>query len=260
MAVLEVVFLGTTGPFPSGLSDNTALLIEAGNQKILVDCPGGIVHKLIQAGCDPRRIDGLFLTHVHIDHVYGLPSLVHSLMLYENIIKVYGSRTSVLTASSLLEFFDLKNKKYRTRIEFVTVEPESQLFFPAFEVSAFKMPHHESSLAYSFNSSFNRQRLVVSGDTPACAEFFKWAEGSTALVHDCSAPERFFHLYPVMRSGHTSARDLGRYSQQAEVQTLVPCHFLADLDFELFEIESEIKENFTGHLFIPRYLDRLTVK
>src|SRR5450759_3179707 len=65
----------------SGSSGN-ALLVEAGPRgrtKVLVDAglAGNIlVERLRHAGIHPKQLQGVLITHEHIDHVIGLPVLM----------------------------------------------------------------------------------------------------------------------------------------------------------------------------------------
>ena len=51
------------------------VLVEAGGQKLLIDCGRGTTQRLLQAGLRLGQVDALFLTHLHSDHVVGIPDL-----------------------------------------------------------------------------------------------------------------------------------------------------------------------------------------
>jgi ribonuclease Z len=73
---LRVVVLGSGTPAPSRTQAGTAILVQAGNDNLLFDCGRGCTTRLGQY--EPRllpRIDRLFLTHLHSDHVVGIPDL-----------------------------------------------------------------------------------------------------------------------------------------------------------------------------------------
>jgi ribonuclease Z len=241
----EVFFLGTGGSLPSRDRDNTAFLMRSDRRAFLVDCPGSVVPKILKTGTDPLEIEAVFVTHVHPDHVYGLPSLVHSLMLRDHTVRLFGSPETVSFCEDLLDLFRLRKPKFKTRVDFVALEsgrpPEA---FGSGEVDALRVPHHPSSLAFS-------------GDTPIHPELFTWAGPADGLFHECSAPSRFFARYPALSAKHTSALELGRWAERSEVRRLFPCHFLEDLGFEASEIEEEIRAVYSGDFHIPSDLDRV---
>jgi ribonuclease Z len=75
---MRVTLLGTGTPFPSPERFGSAILVEVAGKKLLFDCGRGVVIRLTQARVNPKDIDGLFLTHLHSDHVVGIPDLLLS--------------------------------------------------------------------------------------------------------------------------------------------------------------------------------------
>jgi ribonuclease Z len=73
--MMRVTMLGTGTPFPNAERFGSAILVEAADKRLLFDCGRGAVVRLTQAGVSPSEIDGLFLTHLHSDHVVGIPDL-----------------------------------------------------------------------------------------------------------------------------------------------------------------------------------------
>ncbi|HUT07631.1 MAG TPA: ribonuclease Z [Candidatus Latescibacteria bacterium] len=257
----EIIFLGTSGYVPTPERDNAAFLLKTGESSILVDCPGSPLRKLAAAAVKPLDVGSVFITHIHADHVYGLPTLVHGLMLRDHVFRLFGSAETVDLCRRLLDLFGLRGAKYKTRVEFVVLSSgERTDVGEGVDVTAWNVPHQPASLAFEFRAGPGAKRVVFSGDTPVHPALFEAARGADALVHDCGAPARFFEKYPVLKSVHTSARDLGEWSERAGVRLLAPVHFLTELDFEIGEMEKEIRAHFTGRLFMPSDMDRVVVE
>jgi ribonuclease BN (tRNA processing enzyme) len=257
----EIIFLGTSGYVPTPERDNAAFLLKAGESAVLIDCPGSPLRKLAAAAVKPLDVGSVFVTHVHTDHVYGLPSLVHGLMLRHHVFRLFGSAETVDFCRRLLDLFGLREPKYRTRVEFVALAPgEKTAVAGGVDVTAWNVPHQPSSLAYEFQLLPDGKRVVFSGDTPIHPALFEWARGADVLVHDCGAPARFFEKYPILKSVHTSALDLGEWSERAGVRHLAPVHFLTELDFKVGEMEKEIRTHFTGRLVLPSDGDRMAIE
>jgi ribonuclease Z len=250
-----IYFMGTGGAAATLERDNTALALRCGGEVMLVDCPGCITRKLKILGLDPRRIRALFVTHVHPDHIYGLPSLVHSLMLDDLRIRLFGSPDALRFCRELLDFFHLQDEGIRCRIEFVNLDGEDRFEpIPGVRCRSLPVPHQESSRAFFWDFLEEGKSLAYSGDTPIHPPLFKWAAGTDTLIHDCSVPSRFFREYPFLPRMHTNALDLGRMAQEAGVRRLIPCHFFGELSFEDREIAEEIRRHFRGDLKIPQDL------
>src|SRR5947199_8801511 len=72
---MKVTLLGTGTPFPNAERFGSAILVEVAGTKLLFDCGCAVVIRLTQAGVSPKEVNALFLTHLHSDHVVGIPDL-----------------------------------------------------------------------------------------------------------------------------------------------------------------------------------------
>jgi ribonuclease Z len=255
--MVELIFLGTGGAVATADRDNTSYALDAGERFSLVDCSGSVMGKLRRAGLDPLRMGSLFITHVHPDHVFGLPSLIHGLFLEEGLIKLYGSTETVAFCAELLDLFRLREPRVKMRVELIPLAPGREATLEGSDrVEGFRVPHSPASLGFRFILGGGRE-IVCSGDTPPVDDVFDRARGADVLVHDCSAPDRFFEMIPVLRTMHTSALELGRRAQDAGVRCLIPCHFFGEVEYPWADIENEIRAHYTGRLILPRDLMRI---
>ena len=74
----SIVLLGTGGPRPDVGRGATSLLIQAGEDTVLIDAGRGVVRQLASSGVDLARIDPVLITHHHYDHIGELHDVVLS--------------------------------------------------------------------------------------------------------------------------------------------------------------------------------------
>ena len=64
--------LGTGAPSPGMQRFGPSTLVEAGGHKLLFDAGRGALQRLAQLNIHWQDVDGVFLTHLHSDHVVGI--------------------------------------------------------------------------------------------------------------------------------------------------------------------------------------------
>jgi len=77
--VIRVTLPGTaSGPRAFVDKAGISTLVEAGSERLLFDAGRGSMQRLVQAGFAMNAVTKLFLTHLHSDHVIGVPDLMLS--------------------------------------------------------------------------------------------------------------------------------------------------------------------------------------
>ena len=73
---LRVILLGSGGgPAPNPERFGISTLVVAGNEKLLFDCGRAATIRMAQMGMLLGEVNKLFVTHLHSDHVIGIPDL-----------------------------------------------------------------------------------------------------------------------------------------------------------------------------------------
>jgi ribonuclease Z len=87
-----VVFLGTGGSVPTPNRSLPAVLVQRENECLLFDCGEGVQRQIVKAKTGFHKKMKVFITHMHGDHVLGLPGLLQTMALLDRQrkLEVYG--------------------------------------------------------------------------------------------------------------------------------------------------------------------------
>ncbi len=99
----EVTILGNSSASPAANRHQTAHALNVREQFFLIDCGEGTRARLMQTGISPLKINAIFISHIHGDHIFGLASLISSLGLAgkQTPLKIFGPAE----LRKLLDFF-----------------------------------------------------------------------------------------------------------------------------------------------------------
>lgn len=78
---MEIQFLGTGAGVPAKQRNVTSIalkMLDERNAVWLFDCGEGTQQQILRTAIRPRKIEKIFITHLHGDHIFGLPGLLSS--------------------------------------------------------------------------------------------------------------------------------------------------------------------------------------
>ncbi|WP_297207548.1 ribonuclease Z [uncultured Pluralibacter sp.] len=85
---MELIFLGTSAGVPTRHRNMTSILLNLQQpnsaQMWLFDCGEGTQHQFLRTPHHPGKLDKIFITHLHGDHLFGLPGLLCSRSMQGN--------------------------------------------------------------------------------------------------------------------------------------------------------------------------------
>jgi ribonuclease Z len=162
--MLNVTFLGTAGSLPTPERNPSAVLINREGEMMLFDCGEGTQRQMMRAKTGMMRLNYIFLTHLHADHILGIPGLLETLAFQgrDNPITIAGPMRTV----RLVESF--KSICYFSRnfdVQAVELVPGDVLRMKGCQVRAFSTHHSVPSLGYSLEEDmrlgrFNRDAAI----------------------------------------------------------------------------------------------------
>ena len=91
---MRIIFLGTSGSMPTQTRGSSAIVVKRGREIIFFDCGEGTQRRMVEAGIGFRRPTKVLISHLHGDHVLGLPGLLQSMTLLtrNKSLDVYGPK------------------------------------------------------------------------------------------------------------------------------------------------------------------------
>jgi ribonuclease Z len=235
---IRVTLLGTGALVPSIERFGPAILVEAGNSVLLFDCGRGAAQRLGQAGVALKDIDAVLFTHLHSDHLVGLPDvwLTGLALGRKEPLTMIGPDGTQAMARHLEQAFaaDIAGRGIAQEPAALDAHDIGEnVVFQTEDVvvSAFVVDHGAIKPAYGYRVDYRGQRSVVlSGDTRYSEELIEHAKGVQLLVHEVAAanPE-LVRTKPALRGIldiHTTPEDAARVFRAARPYLAIYSHVI----------------------------------
>ena len=198
---IRVTLLGTGCPPPVMNRFGPSTLVEAGGQKLVFDAGRGALQRLTQLRVPWPDVQGVFLTHLHSDHVVGFPDLWLTGWL------IAPGRTAPLhvwgplgTSKMMFHLRQAYESDIRVRLKNERVSSAGVLIIArdiregivydkgGVKVTAFEVDHRPVKPAFGYRIDYAGHSVVLSGDTRVSENLIRHANGVDLLVHEVFAP------------------------------------------------------------------------
>lgn len=148
---MELLFLGTGSGVPAkhrNVSSTALKLLDERNSVWLFDCGEATQHQILHTSLKPRKIEKIFITHLHGDHIFGLPGLLSSRAFQggDSPLTIYGPKGIKNYVQSSLRY---SYTHLRYPLRFVEIEEDGVVFQDAqFTVTCKLLRHGVPSYGY----------------------------------------------------------------------------------------------------------------
>lgn len=91
---MQLLFLGTSGSWPTPKRNVSAVALKRGPEVLLFDCGEGTQRQFMLSPMSFMQVSRIFVTHFHGDHFLGIPGLVQSMTMGDRRapLEMYGPR------------------------------------------------------------------------------------------------------------------------------------------------------------------------
>jgi ribonuclease Z len=262
---LRVTLLGTGNPRPSVERFGPSILVEAGKETLLFDCGRGATIRLSQAGVPFSSVTALFLTHLHSDHVVGVPDLWLTgwIMGRKAPLRVWGPAGTVAMLNHLEEAYafdvhvrrDVDEKLDAQGAVLTGKDIDEGVVYESngVKVTAFLVDHGLVKPALGYRIDYQGHSVVLSGDTRPSDNLVKFAQGTDVLVHEVFDADSYHEVNNSLtpeqrqrvREHHTTPEEAGRIFTKVAPKLAVYSHIVPP---DVPEVVPHTRKTYTGPL------------
>lgn len=187
---MKLHVLGCGDAFGSGGRNHSGYLVESGERIFLLDCGPTTLSAMKRAGFDTRRLDAIFLSHLHGDHCGGVPFFFLE-YLYESprakplhVAGPVGSEEKIRALFQLM-YGGLAGSKKLPPVVFDVLEQAGKRSILGIEVFPFRVPHQVDEVSLGLKIAYQGKQILYSGDSAWTDLFITHAHGVDLFLCEC---------------------------------------------------------------------------
>ena len=260
---LKVILLGTGTPQPVMDRFGPAILVQAGDENLLFDAGRGCLQRLNQLGLPYNKLTAVFFTHLHSDHVVGLPDLwLTGSLLSQRVqpFQLYGPAGTGKMIEYLQKAFSFdvgvrtdNDPEELKGFTLLAVEIKQGTVYEkhGVKVIAFEVDHFPVTPAFGYRIEYKGRVVILSGDTRYSENLIKYSTGSDLLIHEVAiAPVTLGQSEPGYNilTHHTSPEQAGTIFKTVKPKLAVYSHIISLYKQTEQELLRRTKTNYSGPL------------
>jgi len=242
------------------------ILVEAGKEKVLFDCGRGATQRLYQLKV-PFNDVTLFLTHLHSDHIVGIPDFYLTGWIFgrSTPLRVWGPAGTAEMMSHLEQAYqfdihmrrDVDEKLPSQGVVVVAKDIEQGVVYQNgdLKVTAFTVDHAPIKPAFGYRVDYAGHSVVLSGDTRYSENLIRFAQGTDVLIHEVLDPEAYRasdQMYsPEQKqkviNHHTTPEQAGTVFSQVKPKLAVYSH-VVPFNVNALDLVAHTRKTYAGPL------------
>jgi ribonuclease BN (tRNA processing enzyme) len=188
---MKLHILGCGDAFGSGGRNQSGYLVEASDRLFLLDCGPTTLLAMKRAGFDPRRLDAVFLSHLHGDHFGGLPFFFIEYLYQKprgkplHVAGPPGTEEKVYQLCRVMYGSGSTSRELPPAV-FHVLHSERPALIEGIEVFPFRVPHQVQEISLALKVAYAGKQILFSGDSAWTALFIEHARGVDLFLCECS--------------------------------------------------------------------------
>lgn len=281
---IVVTLIGTGSPVPLADRFGMSTLVQAGGLDLLFDAGRNCAVRLNQVHVRLGKIDTVFITHFHSDHLNGLPDVWMTSYLpaanlnRTNAMEIIGPKGIARIAATMRDTFadDIRIRMADQKVPEVATQLVTHEFTEdgvVFErngvkVTAFEVNHGALiKPACGYRIDYAGKSVLLSGDTKFDENLIAHGKGVDLLVHEVAvAPKPIIELsyIQVILNHHTTPEEAGTVFTRTNPKLAVFSHISKLADEKNppppdSDIAQRARTTWGGDLVVGLDLDRFVV-
>lgn len=152
MTKFRVQILGCGSALPTTLHNPSSQLVDLNDKLFMIDCGEGTQLQIRKFGARLSKLHSIFISHLHGDHVFGLPGLISTLGLLGRTaeLTIYAHQELEQFINPVLDLF-CKNLSYNVRLVLIRRKGYNLIYEnKAMSVFTFPLKHRIASSGFLF--------------------------------------------------------------------------------------------------------------
>ncbi len=196
---LLVTLLGAGGSYPPPGEYGPGILVDTGDYRIILDCGEGCTASLLENGYHPCSMDFVYISHYHIDHWSGLPSL--------GVARIAESCPSltILAHRDCAEVFLEEARVFMPKsLELNVLDVEGSIEIGKYTLELFSVKHSVPTFGVRIIED-GAVLLSYTSDTRLDREVVEMVRSSKLLFSEATLPSKLSSI--ALKEGHMTTRD-----------------------------------------------------
>jgi ribonuclease Z len=262
--VADITFLGTGSAFCTGRRSNLALLIEAGDFRMLVESGPMILHQLARAEVKAAEIERVFISHSHGDHTLGFPMLALNRLWDPPPLHIYAGIRTVATLKALLDLVypGFGDDRFDLYWHQMPEQGSGEMELAAgvtLRTTAVPSPPGTPTLAARWDFAGGPSVTFVTDTVPDDATV-ELARGSDLLVHEANFSAVLQPDVDVSQFFHSTAQQAGEVARQAGCPRLALVHLGSETGEQPDVLAEEARAGTDLHVIVPEDGERMRLE